>query len=117
MNEKLFNRLLQNETDIDGALKRLYGNESLYIKLLNAFLQDTTMSNLDIAIGEKDWDTAFTSAHALKGLAGNLGLVPLFYSIGELVVLIRTGRISEIDSTMDRVRQNYNDIISTIEIS
>ncbi len=114
MNHELLRRLSRCETDIDSALRRLSGNETLYCHCLNAFLQDTTILELNEAIQTQAWDEAFTAAHALKGLAGNMGFIPLFHATGELVVLIRNGKIKEIDPSNQRLRGIYNEVCDAI---
>lgn len=114
MNQNLFEELLMNETDLDGALQRVCGDEELYVSFLSAFLNDTTMDELKKAIDEKSWNAAFTAAHALKGLAGNLGFTPLFHSLGELVISIRAGRMLEINDMFYRAKMYYNDIVTVI---
>lgn len=114
MNRKLIHQLEDQEIDVDGALWRLSGNEALYESLLQAFLKDPTLGQLDVAIRTKDWDDAFTAAHALKGLAGNMGFVPLFHNIGELVVVIRAGRIPEISLFFEKVKCSYDAVVQVI---
>ena len=111
------NNLLLNETDIDGALQRFSRDESLYLTLLDDFVGDTTMDELEAAVKNRMWDDAFTAAHALKGLAGNMGFVPLFHSIGELVMLIRAGKVDEVDASFKTVRRCYSDIVTAILMS
>lgn len=114
MDDKLLNSLLMNETDVDGALSRLFGDGALYASLVGAFVQDDTMTQLETAIRNREWDDAFTAAHALKGLAGNLGFIPLFHETGELVLLIRGGRISEIGAALKKVEHCYDNLIAVI---
>lgn len=109
------NALLLNETDITGALDRVCGNEDLYYKILSAFPDDTSLEQLKKNIADKSWDDAFSEAHALKGLAGNLGFVPLFHSVGELVIAIRAGRLSDVNEYLHRVQLCYDDIVTVIK--
>ena len=106
--------LALRETDVQGAVNRLGGNEQLYVSCLEMFLYDPTVEQLNQAIEEKSWDTAFTAAHALKGLAGNMGFVPLMHSTGQLVIMIRGGRTREIGECMAQVNSNYRDITDAI---
>ena len=115
MNTAQLRALTLRQTDVEGAVNRLCGNEELYIMCLREFLADPTMGELNRAIGVSSWDEAFTAAHALKGLAGNLGFIPLMHSIGQLVVLIRGGRISEINEVMHQVNSSYRDIVDAID--
>ena len=114
MTEELMNYLLLNETDVHGAIERLGGDEDVYLHILAQFPKDDTMAQLDTALSCQSWDAAFTAAHALKGLAGNLGFTPLFHSLGELVILIRAGRIKEIDAAFGSVKKLYDSIVEVI---
>lgn len=114
MKDALRNALLDCETDLDGAMHRFSGNEELYVHCLGEFLHDGTMSDLDNALETRSWDDAFTAVHALKGLAGNMGFIPLFHSSAALVVLIRTGKTSEIDETYQELKKCYKTIVDII---
>ncbi len=114
MNEKQRRALTLRETDLQGVLRRLNGNEQLYISCLGMFLDDSTLTELNTAIRTKSWDDAFTAAHALKGLAGNMGFIPLMHSTGQLVVLIRGGRLREIGDCIAQINSNYRDITDAI---
>ncbi len=99
---------------MSGTRERFGGDESLYVYCLAQFLNDPTLEELRRALQEKEWDDAFTAAHALKGLAGNMGFVPLYHSLGELVVAIRSGRLGEIEPSFRRVEKNYDEITAGI---
>lgn len=114
MNTDLLYALMLCETDIDGVMRRFSGDEALYMTCLNGFLDDPTMDELNAAIENGAWDEAFTAAHALKGLAGNMGFVPLFHASAELVILIRAGRTGEVDASFAEVKRCYGQITSTI---
>lgn len=114
MNVKQHHALALRDTDLQGALRRFSDDETLYENCLTMFLGDATMDELNRAVKEQSWDEAFTAAHALKGLAGNMGFVPLMHSTGQLVVLIRGGRIKEISECMALVNSKYRDITDAI---
>lgn len=114
MELRQINALSQRNTDIQGALRRFCGNEALYVSCLGQFLQDKTMGDLNAAVKSEAWNDAFTLAHALKGLAGNMGFVPLMHSVGQLVVLIRGGRTKDIGECMLLVNSSYRDITDAI---
>lgn len=114
MNADLLHSLMKCETDLDGVMSRFSGNEALYIKCLVGFLDDQTMAELERAIDTESWDEAFTAVHALKGLAGNMGFVPLFHATAELVVRIRAGRICDVPGAMEELRRTYNAITKAI---
>ena len=102
------------DTDIAGALYRLSGDEAMYSECLRAFLCDPTVEQLNISLECCAWDEAFTAAHALKGVAGNLGFIPLMHSTGQLIVLIRGGRMMDIPMALEQVNSAYRDILDGI---
>ncbi len=107
--------LLMKETNLDEALDRFSYDEDLYANILFTFPADTTIFDLKSAVANKQWDEAFTASHALKGLAGNLGLTPLFHSAGELVIAIRAGRIKDIGPAYASLQMDYDDIVEVIK--
>ena len=114
MHARQYHALRLRETDIEGALHRLGGNDALYASCLSAFLDDPTTDQLNVAIESGSWDEAFTAAHALKGVAGNMGFVPLMHSTGQLIVLIRGGRMQDIPPALEKLNSSYRDIIDAI---
>ncbi len=115
MNVRQRKILSLRNTDVNSAVRRLSGDEELYAACLRAFLEDRTIITLRESVRSGAWDDAFTAAHALKGVAGNMGFVPLMHAVGQLVVLIRGGRIAEIKEAMGKVDSCYRDITDGIE--
>lgn len=116
MTTEFKNALRSQETDIDGSLERFSGDEDLYEQCLSDFLEDQTMSQLGKAVTSKMWDDAFTAAHALKGVAGNLGLIPLFHECAEIVMLIRSGRIDDVAVSYETIKQTYAAVTKIIVV-
>ena len=99
MTEMLLQDLRLNEVDVEGALERLSNDMDMYKMILTAFPEDSTMSELK---------------EALKGLAGNLGFTGLFYALGELVIIIRAGKVNDMEESFNSVQEFYDDIIQVI---
>ncbi|MGV3522593.1 MAG: response regulator [Candidatus Sericytochromatia bacterium] len=81
--------------DVTGALSRLAGNQTLYLKLLQRFLQELPgqLSQLESAVlGSAGTSDAGILAHTLKGTAGNLGLTELQRDFGALERELETGK-------------------------
>ena len=114
MTEELRQALLGCDTDLDGALYRFGGDEELYLECLRAFMSDPTMGELRSAMARQSCDEVFTAAHALKGVAGNMGFVNLFHAAAELVILIRKGQINEVDAAYPELLHIYNRLLSVI---
>lgn len=114
MDAQLRQELIGSHTDIEGALHRLSENEPLYLNCLAMFLEDPTAAELEGAIRGKKWEEAFAAAHALEGVAGNMGFIPLFDGAAKIVRLIRQGRIREVESTYQELQQWHQRIMRII---
>lgn len=89
--------------DVDGTMDRLLNDEELFESCLRSFSKDEGFAGLKCAIEEKDYKAAFEHAHALKGVAGNLGLTPLFQAISELVEALRQDDYSNVDAQYAKI--------------
>lgn len=115
MKPETYPQLLLSGADVANTLTRFSGNEALYVSCLRAFLSDPTLAQLDNAIALGSWDEAFTAAHALKGLTGNMGFVPLYHATSEIVVLLRAGKLAEIPAARERLAVRYKETVDAIE--
>mgnify|MGYP000844945475 FL=1 len=75
--------------DYDATLRRFAGNMALYLRVLGMLPKDKSLEKLGAAIDSGDLDSAFEAAHTLKGVAGNLGLTPLFEAVHAIVEPLR----------------------------
>ena len=66
-------------------------SEPMVKKFVLKYPADPTYAQLQAAIAQKDWETAFRAAHTLKGLAANLGLVQLWQAASALTEALRVG--------------------------
>lgn len=114
MNSRQLHALNLRETDTVGAIQRMCGSEDLYTACLGAFLEDPSVEQINSSIKNAMWDEAFTAAHALKGVAGNMGFVPLMHNTGQLIVLIRRGQLGDIPRSLEQVNSSYRDIVDGI---
>ena len=71
------------------GLGRCYGNEMLYLRLVNMIPAEANFSVLENAIAQGNLDKAFEAAHALKGVLGNLSLTPMYEKCSEITELLR----------------------------
>ncbi|MBC8531733.1 Hpt domain-containing protein [Gehongia tenuis] len=75
--------------DYSVTMERFMGNEGMYFKFLNMLLEDQSLKNLGAALAASDYQGAFEAAHTLKGVAGNMGLTPLYNVVCEIVEPLR----------------------------
>ena len=97
-------KLKEYGADTEEALKRCMGNETFYFKLVKMALADDNFRKLDEAFEASDWKAIFDAAHAIKGVAGNLGLTPLFDAASELTELLRPLEPCDCKEQVERVR-------------
>ena len=109
--------------DLNGALARFVNNEMLFLTFLKKFPQDEHYAEIYPNIEKKDYDEAYKAAHAIKGIAGNLGLTPVFDTVNELLAAIKNkDTIEDFDNKMvtlynsfDEEFKKASDIISSIQ--
>ena len=75
--------------DTAGGLARCFGNEALYLRLVKMVPDEAGFDTLKTAIEANDLDTAFSAAHALKGVLGNLSLTPMYETASAMTDLLR----------------------------
>ena len=103
--------LLKAGVDVAGVMHRLGDNEQFLDMCLNTFLEDTTMNALNIAYKSESWNDVFAAAHAMKGIAGNMGFIGLAKVISELVECVRGGGHEGADELIRRSNEQYDKIV------
>lgn len=96
------------------GIERFNGDADSYEKYLYLFPQDENFGLMCKAIDEKDVWAAFTAAHALKGVAGNLSLDKLYIDIKPLVEKLRAGSLDDTKPLLDTVENDYDEIIDVL---
>ena len=75
--------------NVDEGITRCMGNEQFYMKLVRKFLEDTRLDTLEQQLAQGDLDSAFETAHALKGMCANLAITPMTIPVTEMTELLR----------------------------
>lgn len=76
--------------DYQTTLARFMNSEKSYLRFLDMLFQDGSLQKLGEGLFSGDLDSAFEAAHTLKGVAGNMGLAPLYQAVCRLVEPLRT---------------------------
>ncbi len=84
-------KLKQYGADTKAGLGRCMNNESFYLRMIDMAIADKSFDKFAEAVAADDLKAAFEAAHALKGVAGNLGLDPIFKPVSEATELLRAG--------------------------
>ena len=75
--------------DTEDALARCMNNADFYVMLVGKSLGDANFAKLRQEIEAKNYDEAFSAAHALKGGVTNLSLTPLAEPVIEITESLR----------------------------
>ena len=81
--------LIDNNVDLKNAMARFVNNEALYLSFLKKFPDDSNFCAILPNLESKNYDEAYKAAHALKGIAGNLGINSVFEPNNELLTLLK----------------------------
>lgn len=123
MKDTVREQLISAGYDVDGALARFVNNEILYMTFLKKFPSDEHYGVIKPKLVAKEYDEAYKAAHAIKGVAGNLGLTPVFETVNELLQLIKKkDEVSDFDNQVmllfEKFEEAYGksvEIIGSIE--
>jgi HPt (histidine-containing phosphotransfer) domain-containing protein len=84
-------------------------------KFIVRFLKDDSYPQLQQALDEEDYETAFRAAHTLKGVCQNLGITVLFESSSALTEALRHRTLDNVDELMKKVSDDYGCTAAAIE--
>ena len=98
MDDNLKKQLEENGADVDTTLKRFMGNETIYLKFIKKFLDDKNFQAIENGLAQNNYEAVFAGAHSLKGVAGNLGLTPVYEAASEMSELLRNAQNDGVDA-------------------
>ncbi len=114
MNNDMLVKLGEAGADVSQTLQRFMNNEGIYVKFLGKFLNDPSYKGLEESMDKKDYEEALRQAHTLKGVAGNLGLTPLFKAAETMVTKFRAGDLEGIEGDFEKLKTDYVDMVTII---
>ena len=101
--------------DLQAALRRLGGMETLYERLINKFLDDRTFEELKSAMEAGDFPMIETKAHTLKGISANLGFETLSQKSDEIVKAVREDHKEQTEELFEECERLYERIVTAIQ--
>ena len=101
-------KLKEYGADVNEGLNRCMNNESFYLMLIGKALADNRLEQLEDQLNNKDLDSAFESAHALKGMYANLSLTPLSKPIIEMTELLRSRTEMDYSELLNEVKFQFD---------
>ncbi|MDY4610793.1 MAG: Hpt domain-containing protein [Sphaerochaetaceae bacterium] len=106
---RLVEKLIVYGADMRGVHDRFMGDSALYEKCFLGFLKEPNFDALERSMDAGDYVQAFEAAHALKGLSGNLGLIPFYDVLCKLVESLRM-------KALQNVEAEYADVVSAFHL-
>lgn len=100
-------RLKEYGIDYENAIKRFAGNEALYEKFLVKFTEDDHLQIGEEAMRNQQYEDTMEAVHALKGVAGTLGMMDLLHACSHVVAKIRNNELENLEEAMQKVRQEF----------
>lgn len=101
--------------EVEKSLHRFLDNEELYRRFLIRFLEDDTFQKIGAARKADDPREMELAAHTLKGVAGNLGMAPLYACCREVVEKLRGGDVAGALEAHDRLAAAYDTLRPALE--
>ena len=108
------NQLQDAGIDVDGALERFMGNESMLERFLGKFPADVNYGKLMEAIAAGAKDEALTACHTLKGVCGNLSMTALFELVNSQLTAMRADEWDRAFAMMDQITPAYEKVVQAI---
>lgn len=97
------------------GLSRCMNNEAFYLRMVTMILNDTAPAKLRAAVEAGDLKGGFEAAHALKGVAGNLSLTPLYTKASEITELLRAGTVMDYAALLDGIDAEFARLRALVE--
>lgn len=105
MAEQLSAQEKKSYLDLDAGLARVRGNKTIFKKMLELFKKSPEFAAFEEQLANGDDAAAAETAHAIKGVTGNLGMTALFETSAQLMTDLREGKRDE--DLLARYRQAY----------
>lgn len=108
-------RLLDADIAVEDALARFMNNEALLLRFLARFGQDPSFSALEQALADGRTEDAFTAAHTLKGVTGNLSMQALYRQTCAMVEALRAGALEDARQKLPALQAQYRLTLTALE--
>lgn len=114
MEDKIRTQLEMAGIRVDEALDRFMNNEGLMLKFLLRFPQDENFALLQQALEDRDTARAYTAAHTLKGVVGNLAMTELFEQVSRMVEDLRREDLEAATARMPELEKQYRRTVAVL---
>lgn len=112
MAETFSDKLASYGIDYTDAMTRMDDDEALYKRLALKYLDNKNYTDLVAAMEAKDYDNAYTAAHTLKGVSGNLSFAELYKISSAMCEALKQGEQQAAESMMPDLKAAQDKIIN-----
>lgn len=107
-------RFIDAGINVDDALTRFMGNESMFERFIGKFPSDVNYQKLKDALAANDAEAALAASHTLKGVSGNFSMTKLFDLLTAQVKAFRDGDFDAAKAMMEDITASYDKITAAI---
>ncbi|MDD3369731.1 MAG: Hpt domain-containing protein [Lachnospiraceae bacterium] len=111
---ELLDKLEDMGAEVEDTVDRLMGDEELYLEYLEKFPENQNILELRKAVDAGDSETAMKEVHSLKGVALNLGLLPLVDVCMDMLLDFSAGKTEEAMVQIDSVEAAFKEWVEAI---
>lgn len=105
--DALLEKLEDMGAEAEDTLDRLMGDEDLYLEYLKQFPKNQNIVELRKAVDAGDAEKAMREVHTLKGVALNLGLLPLVDVCMDMLLDFRGNKTEQAMEQIDDVEAAF----------
>ncbi|MBO4692974.1 MAG: Hpt domain-containing protein [Clostridia bacterium] len=102
------NALKEFGANVEEGLARCLNDEDFYLKLVKKAADSTDFDLLKTAVEQKDYKTAFETAHSIKGVFGNLSVTPIYEPTAQITELLRADTDTDYTELLGSIIKNGN---------
>ena len=100
---------------VDDGLKRVMGNEKLYIKLLGTYVRTVKGQAVQPDFDSSECKEIIEKVHSIKGTSGNLSITPVYEAYAQILNQLRGGQIEEAREGIRNVLPVQEEILNCIQ--
>lgn len=96
------------------GLARCMNMEKFYFKMLGMGLKNDSFDKLEKYLAEGNLEEAFETAHALKGVVGNLAITPIFIPLSDITESLRAKKDLDYVALYKPIKELRDKLISEL---
>lgn len=111
---RLFAELKSIGVEVDKTISRFMDNSEIYVTFLKRFPDEDRITPIKAAVSEKDFEKLAQSAHKLKGVSANLGMIPLSEAARKIEMKAKEKTFDGTDEDLKLVEQLNEEVCRII---